>query len=154
MRTLIPTINDDYTVFQCLYISLQLLPVGEYHSCYVGQLKENTSKNRYKKIFPCRFYNMHASFSFLFFILTRGLFLWMIVTIIAVEKLCSFMYEIKLFYFTPKKRINFITQVNFFYISDDHSRIVLKTGIDYSDYINANYIKVSIVLKFDVINVR
>ena len=64
--SLTPTINDDYTVFQCLYISLQLLPVGEYHSCYVGQLKENTSKNRYKKIFPCRFYNMHASFSFLF----------------------------------------------------------------------------------------
>nr|XP_022307680.1 receptor-type tyrosine-protein phosphatase alpha-like [Crassostrea virginica] len=53
-----------------------LLPVGEYHSCFVGKRKENTSKNRYKKIFPY-----------------------------------------------------------------DHSRVVLKTDIDYSDYINANYIK-------------
>ena len=53
------------------------------------------------------------------------------------------------------KRINFIKQVNFlFYISDDYSRVILKTDLDYSDYINANYIKVSIVLKVDVINVR
>ena len=44
--------------------------------------------------------------------------------------------------------------ITFFYILDDHSRVILKTDIENSDYINANYITVSITLTFNAINAR
>ena len=115
------------------------------------------SKNRYKTIFPCKFnYLNEFFFPFLVSIFSSNPRFYLIDD--QYDK-CNrialwFIYKNKLVHHENSDEwISFITQVKYFsFIPDDHSRVILKTSIDCSNYINANFIKVGIVLTFNMLN--
>ena len=51
----------------------QALPSGEKSKCDVGKKPENTSKNRYKTTFPCKYISFYNHFKQFCFFLINGL---------------------------------------------------------------------------------
>ena len=135
-----------------------MLPAGLLSSHEVGKNPLNKKRNRYLTTFPCTY---TASYWLL-----RQTSIYNIKSTIVRHYFCFSIYKIKMssakrtfskdFVYKQIYSVEALTTfmlVTFMLISDDHSRVQLKvTKMDQSDYINANYIDVSITIFVSMLN--
>lgn len=122
----------------------QALPSGEKSKCDVGKKPENTSKNRYKTTFPCKYISFYNHFKQFCFFLINGLniFFKMIQKYVSYIYIVCFHIDLSVLFVFLDVYLYIVVFLDIYI--DDHSRVILNiTDKEPSDYINANYIDVS-----------
>lgn len=114
--------------FMVSFFCLQAIPKVMACAITEASTPTNVQKNRYRNILPCKFSSVY-----------RKTCMYEVVEYIYTD--APFTYSKRTSVFVENERIQ--TQRSYF-VSDDNTRVILSNkGVDHSDYINANFVKVT-----------